>query len=260
MARRLAAIAVAAALLAACGTSVPAASSGGKLRVVAAENFWGSIASQVGGEHASVTSIVANPNADPHDYEPTPADAREIATAQLVIANGAGYDSWVQKLLEANPVSGRVVLTVGDLVGKHAGDNPHLWYSPDYVTRFVDRVASDLGTLDPADAAYFKQQAQSYRTAGLDRYFAAIAAIKSKYAGTKVGASESVFTYMAGALGLDLVTPAGYMKASRRRQPIGRPSRARSRRRRSRSSWSTCRTQLRTCGGSRRRRGAQPSP
>ncbi|HZQ48709.1 MAG TPA: zinc ABC transporter substrate-binding protein [Candidatus Dormibacteraeota bacterium] len=213
MARRLGALIVAAALVAACGTSLPAASTGGRVRVVAAENFWGSIASQVGGEHATVTSIVANPNADPHDYEPTPGDARAVATAQYVIANGVGYDAWMQKLIDANPVSGRVVITVGDLVGKRAGDNPHLWYSPDYVTRFVDRVASDLGGLDPADAAYFKQAADGYRSAALAGYFAAITAIKTRYAGTKVGASESVFSYMAGALGLDLITPAGYMNA-----------------------------------------------
>ena len=199
--------------IAACGTTLPPAASNGTVRVVAAENFWGSIASQVGGDHATVTSIVANPNTDPHFYEATPGDARAIATAQYVIANGAGYDAWVQKLVDANPVPGRRLLVVGDLVGKREGDNPHLWYSPAYVAQFIDRVASDLGTIDGANAAYFKRQAGEYETSGLKPYLDAITKIKAKYAGTKVGASESIFAYLAGALALDLVTPAGFMKA-----------------------------------------------
>src|SRR5439155_24577496 len=103
-------------LLAACGLSqTPAGSVSGKVQVVAAENFWGSIAAQVGGEHASVTSIIANPDTDPHDYDPTPQDARTIAQAKYVIVHGLGYDPWAGKLLNANPTAGRVVLTIGDL-------------------------------------------------------------------------------------------------------------------------------------------------
>ena len=200
-------------LVAGCGTSLPTASPAGKVRIVAAENFWGSIASQVGGEHASVTSIVANPNADPHDYEATPGDARAVATAKYVIANGAGYDPWVQRLVDANPVSGRKLLVVADLVGAKAGDNPHLWYSPADVQLFVNQVATDLGSLESADAEYFATRAQTYLTADLNAYHAVMTVIKQKYAGTKVGATESIFVYMAAALGLNLVTPAGYMKS-----------------------------------------------
>src|SRR4051794_8865788 len=103
------------AVLAGCATSAPSTktSTAAPLRVVAAENFWGSIASQIGGSKVQVTSIIDTPNTDPHDYEPTPADARTIAGAQLVIVNGVGYDPWATKLLAANPVSGRTVLTVG---------------------------------------------------------------------------------------------------------------------------------------------------
>ncbi|HVB63916.1 MAG TPA: zinc ABC transporter substrate-binding protein, partial [Nitrolancea sp.] len=98
------------------------------LPVVAAENFWGSIASQLGGDRVNVTSLITNPNTDPHDYEPKPAEARTIADARYVILNGAGYDPWMQSLIDANPTSGRTILNVGDLVGKKSGDNPHLWY------------------------------------------------------------------------------------------------------------------------------------
>jgi zinc/manganese transport system substrate-binding protein len=198
--------------LSACGLSAGSSGSG-KVEVVAAENFWGSIATQVGGDHAHVTSVIVNPDTDPHDYEPTPADARLIAGARYVIVNGAGYDAWVPKLLAANPVSGRVVLTVGDLIGKKEGDNPHVWYSPTYVDRVVDKIAADLGAIDSGDASYFDQQRNAYKTVGLKGYHDTIKSIQTKYKGTPVGATESIFSYMAGDTGLNLITPSDYLKA-----------------------------------------------
>ena len=200
--------------LSACGTTFQSsASSGGPVEVVAAENFWGSIAAQVGGSHVHVTSIIVDPNADPHSYEPTAADARTIASAQYVIVNGAGYDPWADKLLQANPVSGRKELNVGDFLGKHEGDNPHMWYNPDYVTAVVNKIRDDLKALDPADSAAFDQSAQSFLTTGLKQYHDLIAAIKAKYSGTPVGATESIFSNLAPALGLKLITPYSYLKA-----------------------------------------------
>src|SRR4051794_15440887 len=123
--------ALAAALLVGCGgAGSSATSSSGKLNVVAAEDFWGSIAEQLGGDRVAVTNIITNPTADPHDYEPTPEDARTMAEAQIAIVNGIGYDPWASKLLDANPSSGRAILTIGDLLGLGEGDNPHQWYSP----------------------------------------------------------------------------------------------------------------------------------
>jgi zinc/manganese transport system substrate-binding protein len=180
---------------------------------VAAENFWGSIASQVGGERARVTSVIVNPETDPHVYEPTPADAKLIASARYVIVNGAGYDAWAPKLLGANPVAGRVVLTVGDLIGIQQGGNPHMWYSPTHVARVVDRIAADLAAIDAGNASYFDQQAAAYKTTGLKAYHDTIDAIKVKYKGTPVGASESIFSYLAADTGLNLITPNDYLKA-----------------------------------------------
>ncbi len=187
--------------------------SGGQVQVVAAENFWGSIASQVGGSHVKVISIITNPATDPHDYEPKPTDARLVASARYVILNGAGYDAWGQKLLNANPVDGRTVLNIGDLVGKHEGDNPHLWYSPNYVTQAANQITADLKRLDPADAAYFDQQNKRFTTVTLKPYHQLLSTIKQKYQGTPVGATESIFAYMADALGLNLVTPPSFMNA-----------------------------------------------
>jgi zinc/manganese transport system substrate-binding protein len=200
--------------VAGCGlSSSPSSGAGGKVRVVAAENFWGSIATQIAGDHAQVTSIIVNPDTDPHAYEATPGDARTIAQAQYVIANGAGYDPWVPQFLDANPVSGRKVMTVADLFGKKEGDNPHMWYSPSYVDQVVDRIASDLAAIDSNDASYFQSQGSQFKGVGLRAYHDTINTIKNKYAGTKVGASESIFSYLADGLGLDLITPYEYLKA-----------------------------------------------
>ncbi len=207
-------------LLTACGTAAQTTtpnsgnSGGGKsVEVVAAENFWGSIASQVGGSHVHVTSIIADPNADPHSYEPTIANARTVADAQYVIFNGAGYDPWMDKLLQSNPASGRKELNVGNLNGKHEGDNPHMWYSPAYVTAVANKIRDDLKGIDPGDASDFERSAQTFLTTGLQQYHTLIAAIKAKYSGTPVGATESIFSYLAPALGLRLITPYSYLKA-----------------------------------------------
>jgi len=149
--------------VAGCATSAPggaAQAKPGVVKVVAAENFWGSIASQLGGTHAEVQSIITNPASDPHDYEPTSADAIAIHEAQLVIINGVGYDAWATKLAAANPVSTRTDLTVGDLVGVAPGGNPHRWYDPDDVRSVIDAITADFQKLDPTDAAYFETPAR----------------------------------------------------------------------------------------------------
>jgi zinc/manganese transport system substrate-binding protein len=191
--------------------AAPAGGSG--LQVVAAENFWGSIAAQLGGTRVRVTSVIANPATDPHDYEPSAADARTMAGAQMAIVNGIGYDPWADKLIAANPVHGRVVLKVGDLVGIKPGGNPHRWYSPSDVQKVIDEIVRDYTKLDPKGAAYFKQQQARFETRGLAQYKQLIATIKRKYQGVQVGASESIFAPLAQALGLRLSTPNSFLKA-----------------------------------------------
>jgi len=203
------------ALLAALGAALlpPPAFAGGQLRVAAAENFWGSIAAQLGGDRVQVTSIITNPATDPHEYEPTAVDARTLAGARLVVVNGIGYDPWAPKLLAANPVHGRLVITVGDLVGLKPGDNPHRWYSPTNVQQVIATIVRDYDQLDPKDDAYFARQEHTFETKGLGEYRSLIAAIRSRYRGVRVGASESIFAPLAHALGLDLVTPASFLNA-----------------------------------------------
>jgi zinc/manganese transport system substrate-binding protein len=199
-------------VLAACGAPPAGAGSAKTLQVIAGQNFWGSIATQLGGTHVSVTSIVTNPNADPHDYESSTKDARAFATADYVILNGAGYDAWGSKLLAANPNQNRKVFTVADLLNKKAGDNPHFWYNPDWVEKVADRITADYQALDSADSAYFSQQRDVFRTA-LKPYHDRIAKIRSSFSGVPVGATESIFVYLAQALGLNLISPAEFMQA-----------------------------------------------
>ena len=181
--------------------------------MVAAENFWGSIAAQLAGDRASVTSIIVNPDTDPHSYEPTAQDARTLAGAQLAIVNGIGYDNWAPKLLQASPLGGRVVLNVGGLLGLHDGDNPHQWYSPSSVRRVVARIVADYDSLDPRDAGYFARRRQSFERFGLARYDALRREIRARYAGVPVGYSESIFRPLGEDLALKLLTPYSFAKA-----------------------------------------------
>jgi zinc/manganese transport system substrate-binding protein len=212
--RPLALIATAATLvaLAGCGTSSPRGHDG-KLAVVAAENFWGSIASQLAGSRAEVTSIIVNPSEDPHSYEPIAADARRLATAQLAIVNGIGYDPWAPKLLAANPVSSRLVVNVGGALGLKQGANPHRWYDPANVDWIASRITAALVRLDPKHASYFRARNARFEGSALGRYHALIESIRARYAGTPVGASEGVIAPLAPVLGLHLTTPASFMNA-----------------------------------------------
>lgn len=184
----------------------------GLIQVVAGENFWGSIAAQLGGTHVSVTSIINDPNVDPHQFESSTSAARSFAAADYVILNGAGYDSWGQKLLDANPVSRRKVLDISSLLGKQQGDNPHFWYSPDYVETVIDQITKDYQIIEPEYAQYFTEQRTAFENE-LAEYHSLINSIKQAYNGVKVGATESIFIYMADALGLDLISPPAFMNA-----------------------------------------------
>jgi zinc/manganese transport system substrate-binding protein len=203
------------AFLAGCTSAPIAARSGpgGRISVVAAENFWGSIAKQVGGDRVAVTSIITNPETDPHSYEATARDGRTLATAQFVIVNGVGYDPWTQGLLAADPAAGKTVLNVGKLVGIPVGGNPHRWYDPANVHKVIQQIATDYERIDPHDASYFVRQEHAFETQGLARYNSLISSIKATYGGTPIGASESIVAPLAQALGLDLITPETFLDA-----------------------------------------------
>src|ERR1700730_1065348 len=209
------AVLVGSVVLMAAGSACTSGSStahAGSLNVVAGENFWGSVAVQLGGSKVNVLSVVTDPNADPHEYPSTTNDARAFAEAALVILNGAGYDDWGQKLLDANSSNHRQVLNVANLLSKKAGDNPHFRYDPVSVVKVADAITAKYKAIDSGDASYYATLRNAF-TAALQPYLTRIAEIKQKFSGVKVGSTESIFVYMANALGLNLISPAEFMQA-----------------------------------------------
>ena len=201
-----------------CGRSGPApvssgASNGGpRFVVVAAENFWGSLAAQLAGTKASVRSIIVNPATDPHSYQPSARDARLVADANMAIVNGLGYDDWASQLLGGSPAKSRPVLNVGRLLGLGQGANPHRWYYPADVVRVLGAILADYDRLDPSDSGYFAARRRVLMRS-LSAYDALRAQIRARYAGTPVGYSESIFQGLGDDLGLRLLTPPGFTRA-----------------------------------------------
>ncbi|TMQ00091.1 MAG: ABC transporter substrate-binding protein [Thaumarchaeota archaeon] len=197
------------------GSNINSTSSGGPskvVQVVAGENFWGSLASELGGTHVKVLSIVSDPNADPHQYESSSANAQAVANANLVIVNGAGYDDWLLRLLSASNNPAQTVLNVQKLIGQPVATNPHFWYSPYYVNDTVKAMYNDLVSIDSGNVAYYKQQYATLN-ASLGVYNAMIHKIAQQFSGAPVAATEDIFVYLANATKLNLVSPPGFMQA-----------------------------------------------
>ncbi len=184
--------------------TVGTASAQDKTNVVAAENFYGDLARQIGGDHVAVTSILANPDDDPHLFETSPSTARSIAAAAIVIYNGADYDPWMDKLLSASTSKDRTTIVAAKLTGKKPGDNPHLWYDPATLPAVATALAGDLEKRDPANAATYKANLARFKDS-MKAINTEIAGVKKRYDGTKVTATEPVFGYMASALGFKML-------------------------------------------------------
>jgi zinc/manganese transport system substrate-binding protein len=189
------------AAIAICALSAPAFAD--PVRVVAAENFYGDMASQIGGANVAVTSILSNPDDDPHLFEASPATAKALSDAKIVIANGVDYDPWMEKLLGASKAPGRKAIVVGALIGRKAGDNPHLWYDPTYMKAAARALVADLVAADPAHKADY-EQGEARFIGSLKPLDDKLATMHKSYAGQPVTASEPVFGYQAKLIGLDV--------------------------------------------------------
>ena len=174
-----------------------------RIAVVAAENFYGDIARQIGGDRVSVISIMNNPDQDPHLFETTPAIVRQLAGAQVVILNGANYDPWMDKLLAAAPRPSRTVISAAQLTGRKSGDNPHLWYDPVTMPAVATALAEALAKADNTHASDYAARLKT-ALVSLERIAQRVAQLKVKHAGTVVTATEPVFGPMAQALGLTM--------------------------------------------------------
>jgi len=200
-------------LLSACG-NVSLAAQGNKrvVNVVAAENFYGDIVKQLGGSHVAVTSILSNPNVDPHEYQSSVQTSIEVSRANLVIENGDGYDDWMDKILAATPASNRLLLSGYQLAPHHLPANEHVWYSFTNVAAIAQAITADLKKLDPTDAATFEHNLQTF-TQSLQPLEKKVATIKAKYQGTPVGLTETIDLYQTQLEGLNVLTPFAFEKA-----------------------------------------------
>lgn len=173
------------------------------VEVVAAESVYADVARQIGGPQVVVQSIVSNPAQDPHEFEASPATAASVAAADIVIMNGAGYDDWMRRLVQASRRPGRTLLDVAALAHRNPGDNPHIWYDVDAVAALGRSLADALSAADPEHRSDYQRRSNAF-VLSLDAVKARIAVLRGRYRGTPVTATEPVFGYMADAIGLDM--------------------------------------------------------
>ena len=186
--------------------------SSSTIQIVAAENFYGDIAKQLGGNKVQVLSILSNPNADPHEYESSVQDAAAVSKANIVIKNGDGYDTWMDKLLSASPNANRVVLTGADIANHKLPDNPHIWYGIDNIQTIAASITNALKKADPANSATFDSNLQTFDNS-LKPLRQKMNDIKTKYNGTPVGLTETIYLYQTGPMGLNVLTPIAFERA-----------------------------------------------
>jgi zinc/manganese transport system substrate-binding protein len=209
----LAAIVAAVGLIcAACSAgsaSTTANTSSGKIIAVGAENEYADVISQIGGKYVSVSAIESNPNTDPHTFEASASVAEEVSSAQLIVQNGIGYDTYMNKIESASPSSSRKIIDVQNLLGlPGTTPNPHLWYKPTTMPAVAEAVANDLSALHPSEKSYFQANVVKFDNS-LKPWYIAIAELKAAYAGTPVAVTEPVGDYMLQAVGADIMTPFG---------------------------------------------------
>ncbi len=207
-------VALTAALIFMFGASVLAAAqtAGRVINVVAAENFYGDIAGQLGGARVHVTSILSNPTVDPHEYESSVNDAKAVARADLVIENGGGYDDWMDKLLSGSPSGKRVVVKAFDIAASKLPDNEHVWYDLDNTQALAQAVTQAFQKLAPADATLFARNLQDFQQS-LVKVRRKMADMKARWNGTPIGLTETIFLYQTKPLGLAVLTPLEFQKA-----------------------------------------------
>jgi zinc/manganese transport system substrate-binding protein len=207
-----------AACAAGCGgggqnTAVGGGVSSTTISAVAAENEYANVLEQIGGSYVKVTSIESNPSTDPHTYEASAGTARAVADAKLLLENGVGYDTFMEKIESASPDASRKVINVQKLLGLPASTpNPHLWYKPTTMPRVAKAIVADLSSLAPAHAAYFQANDAAFE-ASLQPWLKALARFAKRYPGTPVATTEPVADYMLEAAGIENLTPPSMQAA-----------------------------------------------
>ena len=182
------------------------------VQVVAAENTYGDLVQQIAGIHAHVLSIISDPNVDPHEYEANVDNARQIADADIIIENGGGYDSWIDKLMATTQNSKRILITAFNVVPTHLRENEHIWYNPNNVIAISQKILAALKAKDAADSAAFDANFASLKSE-IMKLDAKLADLKAKFSGTPIGLTETIFLYQSELIGLKVLTPWTFEKA-----------------------------------------------
>lgn len=183
--------------------TAPAAFAARPVSILAAENFYGDVAQQIGGDNVKVVSVLSNPDQDPHLFEVSPSEARNVSNAKIVIYNGIGYDPWIEKLLAAARNPDRTVIDVAEITGRKSGDNPHIWYDPATVLALAKTLTTDLCRDDPVHAPGYQRRMEQFRQS-LEPIRTKIAALRQRFVNTPMTATEPVFDYMLKALGMQV--------------------------------------------------------
>jgi zinc/manganese transport system substrate-binding protein len=194
-------------------TSSATSASSRVINVVAAENFYGDIVNQLGGSHVNVTSILSDPNVDPHEYTSSVQTALKVSQADLVLENGLGYDDWMDKLLSVAPKANRIVLTAGKIANHLLPDNPHVWYGVNNMPAIAQSITDALKKLDSTDAATFDSKLTTFKQSLISLQHK-IDEINVKYKGTPIALTETIYLYQTGPTGLKVLTPFAFMKAN----------------------------------------------
>jgi zinc/manganese transport system substrate-binding protein len=197
------------AALSGCAGAIQVATGGGAIVAVGAENQYANVIEQVGGRYVSTTAVESNPNTDPHSFEASPSVAEVVSAARLVVQNGLGYDTYMERIESASPSSVRTVIDVQKLLGlPDSTANPHLWYKPGTMDAVARAVAASLSRLQPAHAAYFQANAAAFERS-LTPWQRALEALAAEYPGTPIATTEPVGDYMLEAAGTVNLTPFG---------------------------------------------------
>ena len=189
-----------------------ATSNSSKIQIVAAENFYGDVAKQLGGDRVNVVSILSDPNVDPHEYESNVTDAVGVSRANIVIENGLEYDTWMDKLLSASPNKNRIVLVGGKIAPHLFPDNPHVWYEVNNMPTIAQSITDSLKKIDPADSSVFDSNLAAFDNS-LSPLTQKMNDIKAKYNGVPVGLTETIYLYQTGPMGLNVLTPLEFERA-----------------------------------------------
>lgn len=209
---------IALAALAACLLQPSLGRAAPAINIVAAENFYGDVAQQIGGPAVKVSSILSNPDEDPHMFEASPSVARSISGAKIVVYSGIDYDPWMEKLLAAARSGDRRTIVVADLIGKKSGDNPHIWYDPATMLAFAKTLTDDLAAIDGAHQADYQARLAHFEDS-IQPVQAKIAALRTRLSGTPATATEPVFGYMFDALGMNVRNMSFQMSVMNNTEP-----------------------------------------